>query len=437
MKVIHAGLNKDPDDMALLMLSACVLDREGGYGMAYNVLKRVKDKAPPFVEVYNNLGMACSRLASNSGKDSYLDEAESLLRKAHRKDPSKVEVMSNLALVLMHRGNVQGAEQMAREGLSIDPANVSLHETLGYACLYQGKWAEGFLNYEFNLGSVKQRPRPPGELWERGIRGKRLLAIGEQGIGDEITYASVLPDAAIDNTITYECDHRLEGLMRRSLKGIEVYGTRFAQDKPWKVNREWDYSCLTGSLCMEYRRKDEDFPRKGFLVPDPERTLQWRTLLDTLPGKKVGIAWTGGKDDTFRSRRSFSLEGLLPILKTPGVTWVSLQYNDPTEEIQAFTAKHGIEVRHWKRATDKAGDYDETAALVNELDCVVTVTTAMAHLCGALGKKAFVLVPNRARWWYQSESPRHRWYDSLELFRQQDKWPVEKVAERLRGLIAD
>jgi ADP-heptose:LPS heptosyltransferase len=254
---------------------------------------------------------------------------------------------------------------------------------------------------------------------------------GEQGIGDEITYASVLPDAAKHNEIAYECDHRLEGLMRRSLPGVEVHGTRFNLDKSWRETRQFDAVCLSGSLCMEYRRSDEDFPRKGFLIPDPERTLQWKTLLDTLPGRKIGIAWTGGKDNTFKSRRSFSLEGLLPILKTPGVTWVSLQYKDPTKEIAEFEAKHGIKIHHWKRATENC-DYDETAALVSELECVVSVTTAIVHLCGALGKKCHVLVPAKSRWFYQSDDSRHRWYDSLSLYRQSDKWPVEKVAEALK-----
>jgi tetratricopeptide (TPR) repeat protein len=427
-KVVNAGLNKDPDDMAALMVGSCVVSREGNWGLAYNILKRVKEKSPPFPEIMNNLGMACSSLASNSGKDHFLDEAESYLRKAFRKKPIP-EVISNLALVRMHKCDVQGAEQLCRDGLVKDPANVSLRETLGYACLYQGKWVEGFGNYEFNIG-VKQRPVPKGVYWERGVRGKKVLVQGEQGIGDEITYASVLADAAKDNKLYYECDHRLAGLMKRSLPGVEVHGTRFEGDRSWRP--EADYVCLSGSLCMEYRRSDEDFPRKGYLVADPERRLQWRTLLDSLPGKKVGIAWTGGLDNTFKSRRSFSLEGLLPILKTPGITWVSLQYQDPTKEIAEFEARHGIQIKHWKRAVEKNVDYDETAALVSELDCVVSVTTAMAHLCGALGKKAYILVPAKARWFYASDTSEHRWYESLELFRQVDKWPVEKVAQRLK-----
>lgn len=432
MAAINSGLNKDPDDMAALMLGACILSREGAWGMALNMMRRVKEKSPPFPEVLNNIGMTLSSLASQSGKDHYLDEAESVLRKAMRKRPIP-EVMSNLALVLMHKCNVQASEQLCREGLEKDPGNVSLRETLGYACLYQGKWKEGFGNYEFNLGN-KYRKVPGKPYWEKGLRGKRLFVQGEQGIGDEISYASILPQASEDNAIAYECDHRLAGLMKRSLPNVEVHGTRFEGDKSWREGREFDAYALSGSLCMEYRQKDEDFPRKGFLVADPERRLQWRALLDSLPGKKVGIAWTGGLEHTFKSRRSFNLEALLPILKTPNTTFVSLQYRDPTEEIEHLKDKHGIEVKHWKRAVEKGGDYDETAALIAELDCVVSVTTAVVHLCGALGKTALVLVPARARWFYASESNAHRWYDSLELFRQADKWPVERVAERLKEL---
>jgi ADP-heptose:LPS heptosyltransferase len=241
-----------------------------------------------------------------------------------------------------------------------------------------------------------------------------------------------LPDASKDHRITYECDARLEGLMRRSLPGVEVHGTRFVEDKPWKAET-FDAVTLTGSLCMQYRQKDEDFPRKAFLVADPERRAQWRVLLDKLPGRKVGIAWTGGLDNTFKHRRSFNLEGLLPILKTPGISWVSLQYNDPEKEIAEFAAKHGIEIKHWERAVGKGVDYDETAALVAELDCVVSVTTAMVHLCGALGQKCYVLVPNRNRWFYSSTTSKHRWYESLELFKQVDKWPIEKLAAKLKA----
>lgn len=432
MTLVNSRLNKDPDDMSALMMGACIVSRESCWGMAYNLLKRVVEKAPAYPEIYNNLGMAASSLASSTGKDRFLDEAETLLRKARRKsnDEQAVAVLANLALVSLHKLKLDEAESLAKECLALDSENVSARETLGYVCLHRGRWIEGFGNYEFTLGG-KYRKHPGQPYWEPGQRGKKLFVQGEQGIGDEITYASVLPDACKHHDILYECDPRLEGLMRRSLPGVKVSGTRFDPVKPYAI-ADYDSRVLVGSLCREYRQKDEDFPRGGYLVPDPERRLQWRSLLDKLPGKKVGIAWTGGLDNTFKHRRSFDLEALLPILQVPGITWVSLQYHDPTSQIEEFEAKRGIKIRHWKRAVDKSADYEETAALVSELDCVVSVTTAMVHLCGALGRKCFVLVPSRNRWFYSSADHRHRWYDSLELYRQQDKWPVERVAERLK-----
>ena len=432
--VVNAGLNKDPDDMPTLMVLAAIEARESGWGASYNILKRVADKSPAFPEIFNNIGMAAASLASSTGKDKFLDDAETYLRKALKKS-RKSEILANLSLVMIHKGDYLQAEKIAREAVELDTSNASARESLGYACLHQAKWVEGFGNYEFNLGNkyrkIKALPAP--RYWERGDKGLNLYVCEEQGIGDAITYSSVLPQASADNRITYECDKRLEGLFKRSFPNIEVRGTRFDPDKSWLEGRQFDAHTLVGSLCMQYRREDKDFPRTAFLTADPERRLMWRALLDSLPGKKVGIAWTGGLDNTFKNRRSFTLEGMLPILKTPGITWVSLQYKDPEGEIAEFKARHGIEIRHWERAVGKGVDYDETAAIVSELDAVVSVTTATIHLCGALGKKCYVLVPKRCRWFYSSDSEKHRWYDSLELFRQQDKWPVERLADKLKA----
>lgn len=432
MKVVNEGLNKDPSDMAAMMVAASIVSREGCWGMAYNLLHRVRENSPPHLEILNNLGMASASLGSSTGREELFEEAERHLRKAMKRERLK-ETLSNMSMLMVQTGRPVEAESFARECIQLDPGNAGAMESLGYACLHQGKWAEGFPAYDFNLGG-KYRPVPKGyEYWKPGTKGKRILVFGEQGIGDEITYASVLPDAARDNKITYECDPRLYGLFKRSLPNVEVKGTRFKEVAEWRDEKRWDAACLTGSLCREYRRSDADFPRSAFLIPDGERCLQWRSLLTTLPGKKVGIAWTGGLPNTFQSRRSFNLEGLLPILKIPGITWVSLQYKAPSDEIAALREKHGIEVRHWERAVGKGVDYDETAALVSELDAVVSVTTAAVHLCGALGKKCYVLVPKRCRWFYNSTDSRHRWYDSLELFRQEDKWPVERLADRLKA----
>jgi hypothetical protein len=145
----------------------------------------------------------------------------------------------------------------------------------------------------------------------------------------------------------------------------------------------------------------------------------------------VGIAWTGGLPNTFRYRRSFPLESLLPILQTPGITWVSMQYKNSAAEIKALEERHGIKVHHWARATE-APDYDETAALAAELDQVVSTTTALVHLCGAIGQKCWVMVPKKPRWFYGLEGNTIPWYNSVSLYRQSDKWPVERIAADLK-----
>lgn len=430
----YAALEVNPDDYMMLQNMAYCFMRAEKFAMGYHLLCYLLTVRGSVPEALNNKGMCANSLASSSGNEKWLDIAEDALRKAIKradKTKSPEKIYNNLAHCMVVKGEIQQGESFAREALKRNPDCAESKETLGYALLAQGRWEEGFRNYEFNLGNKFRQPRAFGdEPYYEGLRGGSLLVRGEQGIGDEITFASVLPDAAKHNKITLECDSRLAGLFRRSFPGMTVHGTRFQKERGW--DGEFDAHCLSGSLSKYYRRKDEDFPRSAFLVADPERRTQWRALLDTLPGKKVGIAWTGGLPNTFKSRRSFNLESLLPILKTPGITWVSLQYKDPTKEIAEFTAKHGIEIKHWSRATENC-DYDETAALVAELDSVVSTTTAVVHLCGGLGKECKVLVPKRTRWFYCSDSPKHRWYDSLELFRQQDKWPIERLADRLKN----
>ncbi len=431
----YRALTKDPEDWGVVEALAYCFMRAERWPVAYHLLQYVRTKIGPAPELLTNIAMNCASIASASGIDEYLVEGEHLLRKADAafqelgNDKGRAAALANLALTLVNRGEAEAGEAAARASLRIDPNNHGCYEALGFARLLQGDWEEGFKYYEFNMGDKYRKFNPPnGEPYWDGTKGLKLHIRGDQGIGDEISYASVVPDAARDCEIVYECEPRLAGLFRRSFPNVDVRGTRF---EPGPTERKFDAHCLTSSLCRFYRKKDEDFPRKGFLIPDPERVVQWKALLDTLPGKKVGIAWSGGNLNTFHARRSVGLEGMLPILKIPGVTFISLQYLDPTPEIAMVKAKHGIEVREWARATSKSVDYDETAALVSNLDAVVTTTTAIAHLCGGLGKKAHVLVPKNCRWFYQSDSAKHRWYDSLELHRQQNEWPVEAVAKRL------
>jgi Tfp pilus assembly protein PilF len=420
-------LNEDPNSAPALYLTAWAFLKGERFGIAYNLLKRSVELNPR-QETWNNLGMAAIGMHR-------LQEAEEFLRKSLKKDPEAAASLGNMALISVYNCDPERAIHYADRAIKADPNYSVAWENKGYAALMQGDFETGWTGYESMLGQSKYRPlKPPHEgcpYW-LGEKDLSLYVRGEQGVGDEISFARILPDLLKDgHKVTMECDGKLEGLFQRSFPEIEFVGTRHSKDREWLLKRQFDAHCLVGSLAYHYRRSVDDFPGRQYLVADPGRRLQWRALLDTLPGKKVGIAWTGGMKSTFKARRSFSLEGLLPILKTPGITWVSLQYQDPTEEIEAFQESHGIKIHHWKRASESP-DYDDQAALVSELDSVVTVCTAVCHLSGALGKKTYVLVPAKPRWFYGLKGNTLPWYGSVELFRQTDKWPVEKLALKLK-----
>ncbi|MGH9928204.1 MAG: hypothetical protein ACREA9_03140, partial [Pyrinomonadaceae bacterium] len=263
--------------------------------------------------------------------------------------------------------------------------------------------------------------------------GINLYIRGEQGIGDELSFASILPEIVPQmKSVTLDCDEKLGGLFKRSFPTVEIHATRKSKNekKDWLAGRKFDAHCLIGTLAWYRRQSTQSFPGTAYLVADPQRRVQWRALLDTLPGKRVGIAWTGGSKGTFKTRRSLDLEALLPILKTLGVSWVSLQYQDPTDDILEFEAKHGIKIHHWPRAAESQ-DYDDQAALVAELDLVISVCTAIVHLSGALGTPCWVLVPSKPRWFCGLFKDRSPWYSSVEMFRQLVDWPIREVAARL------
>jgi tetratricopeptide (TPR) repeat protein len=422
-KEINLALNDNPEDFRLLALLGKLFQKDDAYGLAFNCWKRVLqlDKHPE-AAVFNNIGLA----AACVGTQEYQDVAEANFRKALLKDENNVPSLNNLALFSLHAGDHDQCVKLCERSLAIQPDQPEVHETRAYAHLMYGRFEEGWKDWEWSLGS-KYRPHIGTEPYWEGQKGIDLLLRGEQGIGDEISFASCLPDVAKECRVTLECDYRLHGLFSRSFPDVKVVGSRIGEKRG--VFENHDYRALLGSLARHYRNKPEDFPGTPYLVPDPERRLQWKALLDTLPGKKIGIAWTGGKLNTFRERRSMKLERLLPILRT-GHTFVSLEYKNPDDEIADLKAKHGIEVKHWPRATE-SNDYDDTAALVSELDLVISATTAVVHLCGALGKECLVMAPKKPRWFYQRQGSRIPWYQSVEVFRQGKDWPIAEIAARL------
>ncbi len=425
--MVSEVLTENPDNPKALSVMGWIYMQVERFGVA-RVLMEKAASIVPMTEIYNNLGMCemgCLRW----------DEAERWLRKALRLDPTNSAAMNNMALVCVNKCEPGVALEWTKKARKLCGDDAALMETYGYANLMLGNWEEGWTGFEGGLnGKVRVPRRYQYEPYWDGQPVETLVVRGEQGIGDEISFASLYGDVAQRATrVVIECDRRLEGLFKRSFP-YPVVGTRFQQETPWLEGLKVDAHTLSGSLCRYFRNRTEDFPGAPYLVADPERRLQWRALLDSLGRKpKIGIAWTGGKHGTHTARRSVELKALLPILRTDA-EWVSLQYKDPRAEIAEFEMQHGIKVHHWARACE-TNDYDDTAALVAELDLVICVQTAVVHLAGALGVPCWVMVPSKPFWRYGLSGDSMPWYRSVKLFRQRGgDWAgvMNKVATELK-----
>lgn len=408
---------------------ACHLcDKQKKWPLAYQFAKRAVDLNGKSCFAWMNLG----RIAEEFYR---FEESERCFQKAlklAKNDDQRGTVLINLSAALVNKGDWQAAIQACHKGLQFKPESKKLKANLGMANLAIGKWAEGWKNYDeiiafdASRGRIKYRDEPE---WD-GRPGQRVVVYGEQGLGDEVSFASMIPDLAdISAKVYVDCDRRLEGLFKRSFPECEVHGTRWDKEIDWLP--EIDASVTMGGLGKFFRTKDSQFPRRPYLIADPERVQMWRGLFDKLKKPVIGISWSGGLFWTAGRFRSMTLEDLLPVFQSVDAVWVSLQYKDASQEIQAFRAKHPeIDLRQYAWAT-LTNDYDDTAGLVASVDKVVSMQQSVIHLAGGLGKETHVFVNKHSQWRYGRDEM--LWYPNVKLYRQKQdgSYPVKEVAKCL------
>ena len=381
----------------------------------------------------------------------HFEMARAELERLIREHPEWPTPLVGLASLLADLGQYSKPRALFERALALNPDDAQVRAYFGFLLLRHGDFARGWDFYESRSAALLRAhaiergfaaPRWQGEP----LAGKTLLITREQGFGDELMFASVLPDVLREaGHGIIECDRRLDALFRRSFPGATVFGVdgseagenRSLEHSLDKVPR-FDYWIPGGSLPRFRRRSAEDFPQqRGFLRADPERIAHWKARLDCLgDGLKIGLSWRGGTAVTRASVRSLALEQLAPVLTTPSVHFVSLQYGRCDEEIDSFSSARGVSIHHWSDAID---DYDETAALVSALDLVVSVCTAVVNLGGALNSPVWVMAPLVADARYGWQGSTMIWYPSVRVFRQPrlDAWEpvIGDVRRALRRLL--
>ena len=348
-------------------------------------------------------------------------EAERVLRRAIDLYSDNTITMCYLTLVLLEVGRFKEARRWIDRVLAIDPRNNEAYWNLALILLLEGNFTDGWRHYESRRFRNDVVPRPyrfpewDGLPMPRGT----LLIYAEQGLGDDIIFASCFTDVMRRvGQVIIECEPRLEKLFRRSFPAAIVYGSKADPEPQWLAQGgDVTAQIPAGSLPRYVRAELQDFPsHNGYLRADESRITYWRARLDELgAGLKVGLAWTGGVLKTRRRLRSLAATDLIPLLKSTDTHFVSLQYEDSSDDLALLRDSHHLTVHHWQQAID---DYDETAALVSALDLVITVQTTAVDLSAALGRPVWVLVAASPEWRYMASGATIPWYPSVRLFRQ-------------------
>lgn len=424
IELCREGLELDPNHVPLLVNLSRAFIEKRFYVPALETARRASELRPDASAPLVNMARACLELGFSN--PALYDEAEKHAHAAADIDPTDVTACLNASFLYLSTGQHEKNIEWCRRGLALDRSNTSLMFNMSLSFLTNFMWEEGWCLYDQSMDGrfPNGEPQYNRPLWNG--ESSEVICYGEQGLGDTILFASMLPDMKKDATVVLDVDERLKGLFERSF-GCETHGTRYDDNAVWKRDASATHRIPIGSLGAFYRSRNEDFPQQAYLKADPERRLQWRALLDSLGDKpKIGIAWTGGVPHTYQRARSLSLRDMYPLLEYDA-EWVCLQYKE-TDDVPDF-------MHHWPRAT-QTNDYDDTAALIAELDLVISVTTTAVHCAGALGVKTWCLVPKSPQWRYGAEGEGMLWYPSVELFRQNEAgtWPMQALIEKLSAM---
>ena len=371
---------------------------------------------PDYAEAHNNMGS----VLADRGR---LDQAVACYRRAVQIRPDYADAHLHLGSAFRQLGRVGDALACYDHVLELRADDTEAHIQRAMLRLLKGKFAQGWAEWEYRWQSEQATPRPRLSIpvWKgTPLCDKSLLIYGEQGVGDEIMFASCLPDVVDEAAhCIVQCDSRLEPLFRRSFPSATVVARHgIMDDDQLAKSGKVDLQMAAGSLPRYLRPDVSSFPRqKAYLVPDAEKRKRWRAQLDRLPpGLRVGISWRGGTEHD-GVLRTVSLAQWEPLWSISGAQFVNLQYGDCGEELSSVQNGFGVTIHDFDEL-DTSNDFDSLAALVAELDLVISIANTTVHLAGAVGADVWTLVSFAPSWRWTNGHTDNLWYPSMKLFRQ-------------------
>jgi tetratricopeptide (TPR) repeat protein len=378
-------------------------------------------------DAHNNLGLAYSDLGRFA-------EAEASFQQALRLDPGYVEAHNNLGSLYKEQGRLEEALTSYQTALWFDPNSVSTRYNRALALLQKGDYAHGWYEYEWRWQRAQARSRPFAQpRWDGSpLQGRTILLYMEQGLGDMmqfIRYAPLVKERG--GTVLVECPGILLSLFR-TCAGIDQLIAEGQPLPPFDVQAP--LMSLPALLGTPLDRVPARIP---YLAADPQRVESWRHKLEPLRAFKIGIVWQGNPHFQWDRHRSIPLAHFAPLAEIDDVRLISLQKGAGIEQLRTC----GFPVTELAAELDIDGAaFADTAAIMTQLDLVITADTAAGHLAGALGVPVWVALSRIADWRWLCDRSDSPWYPSLRLFRQTTlgDWPgvFTRMAQEVRRLLA-
>ena len=417
-------LAQNPNDPNALQLMGTLALESGHAEEAVDMIGRALKAFPKAAEIHSNMGLALRSLGRN-------DEAIAEFEMAISLKPQLPEVYGNLGSAFMAQGRLEEGMAMCRKTLSMKGDVPEAHVNLAIMLLLRGEWKEAWPHFEWRWARHLKRIRPNfiQPEWDGGdLHGRMILLRAEQGYGDSIQcirFAKLVANRG--GRVIVACP---EGVVKL-LRNVEGVGQLLDDRDTLPLFDVW---CSMLSLPRVMGTTLETIPGGvPYLKADQGLAAKWASRMGERKGVKVGLVWAGRPQHVNDRNRSISLKAMAPLAKVPGVSLYSLQKDEAREQLKS--APEGMELVDW---TEELQEFTDTAALIENLDMVITVDTAVAHLAGAMGKTVWLLLPFVPDWRWLLEREDSPWYPTMRLFRQKrgGDWEsvIGQVAEELAAL---
>ncbi|MGE5363042.1 MAG: tetratricopeptide repeat protein [Bacteroidota bacterium] len=423
-------ISMQPSHAASLSNVGLLYSEQKDYVMAEKYLAEAMSCNPEYLNGINNMGHV--KLKQNK-----LEEAWSLFERAISIMPRsdyrfRASMLNNLGVVKFKQGDFRQAIELYDEALKTDPDSVSAHTNKASVLLLLGKFTEGWKEYEWRMeksdwGKRKLKNPLPDD---RYISGRKILVYGEQGYGDTIQFVRYLPILKkLGCTVIFECERALIPLFE-NLACIDRLIERNISECP-DIDYDYDIGLLSlpGIFNTDLASVPAEIP---YVFADKELSRKWSDLInDDDSYLKAGIVWAGSPMHVNDLNRSCGLENFEAIFDIPGIKYFSLQKGPGLLEIGG-QGKNFVNLDELQMNT-----FADTAAVIDNLDLVITVDTAVAHLAAAMGKPVWILLAFVPDWRWMLNTNSSVWYPTVRLYRQPVAGDWKSVFNRLRKDLQD